>query len=115
MDGKNVGRKETEGKPRFDALSPSALLALGETALIGTVKYGQHNYMHGIHYSKLYSALLRHLFRWWGGEERDQQDGQHHLASVAFHALALLHYSLSGGVYEEFDDRPHKVVERLRQ
>lgn len=111
----SVGRKESEGKPCFDSLSPAALLALGEVALVGSAKYGQHNYMNGINYSKLYSALIRHLLKWWGGEERDGVDGQHHLASVAWHALALLHYALHPDAYGGFDDRPHKLIERLKR
>src|SRR3972149_1435422 len=43
----------------------------------------------------------------WGGERNDPEDGQHHLASVAWSALALLAYEIRGMV--EWDDRPGSI------
>lgn len=107
------GDKETSGKAAFAGLSPAALFELARLAELGAEKYGQFNYMKGIPFSALYSALQRHAWRWWAGEERDPDDGQHHLASVAWHALALLHYVLHAAKYANLDDRPHVSIERL--
>jgi hypothetical protein len=39
--------------------------------------------------------MMRHAWAWWQGERDDPMDGQHHLASVAWGALALMSASRS--------------------
>jgi hypothetical protein len=86
--------KHDNGKPRFDLLPPDALTAVADVFRIGADKYGERNWEHGIPggFGRVYSALQRHAWAWWNGETHDQEDGQHHLASVAWCALVLLTY-----------------------
>lgn len=54
-------------------------------------------------WSRLYAALLRHLWAWWRGQDRDPETGLSHLAHVCCCALFLLSYHLrKAGT----DDRP---------
>jgi len=100
------GRKDDSGKCRLDLLPFDALWEVGKVYTMGCAKYGDRNWENGLRYGRVFAALLRHLWRWWIGETFDTEDGQHHLASVVWAALALLHYDLAPELYNEFDDRP---------
>ena len=54
----------------------------------------------------MYRALLSHAIAFWGGESRDKDGGQHHLASTVFCALALMEYEIKGS---GDDDRPESI------
>lgn len=56
------------------------------------VSSGEHNWRKGYAWSLSIAAALRHFIAWIGGERRDPTDGQHHLASVVFHCLALMEF-----------------------
>lgn len=101
------GKKDDQGKVRLDLLPLDALWAVGEVYTLGVKKYDDWNWANGLKYSRVIAALLRHLFKWVMGETYDQQDGQHHLSSVVWCGLALLHYDLNDERYKEFDDRRH--------
>jgi Domain of unknown function (DUF5664) len=96
-------RKHDAGKPRFDLLPPTALEELALAYAIGADKYGDRNWEQGLRWGRVFSAMLRHAFAWWRGEQRNREDGQHHLASVAWCALALVEYELREAGQ---DDRP---------
>ena len=99
-----TGVKNDEGKIRLDLIPVDALWEVGRAYTIGT-KYGDWNWQKGLKYSRIIAALLRHLFKWVMGETYDQQDGQHHLSSVVWCGLTLLHYDLNTDRYKNFDDR----------
>lgn len=103
-----------DNKGIISPISPHALAELMRLARIGQDKYGLYNWQEGIEYHKLFDALMRHALQFWSGEDICPEDKQYHLASVAFNALALLHYTLHAERYAEFDDRPTKVVQRLK-
>lgn len=74
---------------------------------LGNVKYGAWNWRGaGICNSVYYAALLRHMVRWWNGEENDPSDGTPHLAN----ALCCLNIIIEGKVIgNAIDDRPPAV------
>lgn len=90
----NEGRKNDTGKPRFDLLPPEALFHLADLYRRGAERYEDRNWEKGMDWGRVYAALQRHAWKWWGGETYDLDDGQHHLASVAWCALTLLTYEL---------------------
>ena len=102
-----AGRKDDNGKMRLDLFPLDALWETGRVYTIGASKYDDWNWAKGIKYSRVVAALLRHLFKWAMGETHDAQDGQHHLSSVVWCGLALLHYDLNRERFKEFDDRRH--------
>lgn len=95
--------KFDEGKPRFDLIPVFPLFQLAELFAIGAKKYADRNWEKGTEWSRIYRALLSHTFKFWGGEDYDPVDGQHHLASVAWCALVLLEFTQT---HPELDNRP---------
>lgn len=69
---------------------------------VGVGKYGRNSWREGMPYSVCASALLRHFSKWQRGEDHDP-DGQHHVAAIAFYALAILQYERDGRT--DLDDR----------
>lgn len=93
---KREGRKDDAGKNMLSLLPTDAIDELGKVFTLGAKKYSKHNYLNGMDWSRVQDALLRHYFAWAGGETNDPVDGQHHLASVAWCALALIMYQKHG-------------------
>jgi hypothetical protein len=83
-------------KTRFDLLPVGALTEIAEVLTFGAEKYGAHNWSRGTAWSRYFAALLRHLFAWWGGEDRDPETGASHLAHAGCCLLFLLEYQRHG-------------------
>lgn len=97
------GRKDDAEKiDRYDLIPPEALRALARLYGIGARKYAARNWEKGIAYGRVYRALLSHLETWRMGEDWDP-DGQHHLDSVIWNAVALRTYE-ARGMGARFDD-----------
>lgn len=99
-----AGKKNDAGKLRFDLIPPSPLADLAYVYTIGAEKYEDRNWESGIPFGRIFAAMQRHAWKWWAGEELDGEDGQHHLASVAWCAFALLEYLVR---HPEMDNRPY--------
>jgi len=97
------GRKDDQGKARFDLLPPDALFEVVRVYTYGASKYNDRNWEKGIKWGRVFAAICRHCFAWWRGEREDQESGIHHLAHAAWGCLAVLAYELRG--MGEFDDR----------
>lgn len=69
-------------------LWPTTATTLGAMALLdGALKYGRSNYrVIGVRASIYYDAAMRHIMRWFEGEDCDRESGLPHLS----HALACL-------------------------
>jgi len=105
---------------RFDLMPTEPLRQVAELYGKGAQKYADRNWERGYEWSKSYGALLRHVTAFWSGQDLDEHEPdcsddctQHtvmpHLASVAWHALALLEFA---DTHPEFDDRPAVGVKR---
>lgn len=103
---KDLGNKEDNGKPMFSCLPPEGMLELGMVEKIGVKKYGRHNYRNGIEVSRLTDAIMRHWIAFVNGEDRDKDDGNHHLAAIAWNALVAIQMIKDK---PELDDR-HKTL-----
>jgi hypothetical protein len=102
--GTTAGIKHDDGKARYDLLPTLPLAELVRVFTIGATKYGDRNWELGIEdgFARVYAAMQRHAWAWWGGETHDPGDGQHHLASVAWCALVLMEYERT---HPELDTR----------
>jgi hypothetical protein len=69
---------------------------------IGGRKYGDNNWRLGYDWRLSFSAMMRHAWTFWRGEDIDEETGQPHLTAVAWHAFTLLEYS---DIHPEFDSR----------
>ena len=96
-----AGIKHDAGKLRFDLIPVEPLREIARVYTIGAAKYADRNWERGIAWGRVFAAMCRHAFAWWGGEQLDPVDGQHHLASVAWCAMALIEYERT---HPELDD-----------
>lgn len=97
-----TGKKYDGGKPRLDLLSTHALVAASDVMKFGAIKYGDNNWRGGIKWSRVFAALMRHAWYWWGGEDRDPETGLSHLAHCMCCIMFLLEYEQT---HQELDDR----------
>ncbi|KKM97371.1 hypothetical protein LCGC14_1168660 [marine sediment metagenome] len=100
-------RADDKDKIRFDLIPPWPFFLLGQVYTIGANKYGDDNWKKGMSWMRMVGSMKRHLEAFIMGESMDPEDGQHHLASVAWGAFALMEYEL---FRPEFDDRPVNVL-----
>ena len=96
------GVKYDKGKLRFDLLPVYPLEALVEVYTFGASKYEDRNWEKGISWSRVFAAMMRHLWAYWRGENNDPESNLPHLAHAAWGCFALLEYSQRR---KEFDDR----------
>ena len=98
-----TGGQKGQKLARTDLIPPDALLQLAEHYGKGSGKYEDRNWEKGVNWSLNYSAALRHLFQFWGGEDRDTETGSLHVIAAAWHCLALATFHKT---HPELDDRP---------
>lgn len=105
MDLDKGGVKHDDLKIRWDLGPWDALNELMYVWTVGAYKYEPRNWEKGFRWGRSFAAIFRHAIAWWLGEERDPDTGAHHLAQVAWNALALLHFVLNPKKYKKWDDR----------
>ena len=102
-----TGGEKGQKIARFDLIPVEPLWEVAVLFGVGAQKYAERNWERGYKWSLSYAALERHLNLFWKGEDYDPPPpggtGRHHLASVVFHAMALMEY---GTTHPELDDRP---------
>jgi hypothetical protein len=103
---------EKGSKPQqIHQIPPMFLLGLSEVyAHAQETKYkdispGVPNWAVGYPWSLSYSAMMRHLNKFWMGEYYDEDDGLPHLLHAAWHC-ATLYTWVEEGIEPGFDDRP---------
>lgn len=90
------GRKDDGGKPRLDLIAPEMLFALGDVLAFGADKYAARNWERGMSYGRVFAALMRHLWAWWAGNDRDSETGFSHLHHAACCVMFLIAYEQRG-------------------
>lgn len=96
------GTKFDADKIRMDLIPPEAVTALAAVLTFGAKKYADRNWEKGMGWSRPFGALMRHMWAWWGGEQKDPETGYSHL----WHALCCIAFLVT---YEQrkigVDDR----------
>lgn len=90
------------GKVRMELLPPLPLEGTAAVLAFGAKKYGEHNWMKGMKWSRAIGSLLRHLYLFIGGEELDKESGLPHIDHVACNAMFLQQYYRKN---KDLDDR----------
>lgn len=103
MQEKGTGKRFNDGKDRYDLLPSNALTSLAKVMQAGASKYGEWNWQKGMEWHKCYASLLRHINKFWQGEDFDEETGELHIAHAAINAIFLLEYYR---LYPEGDNRP---------
>lgn len=88
-----TGLRYNAGKLRYDLLPPDAIAELARVYTRGAVKYAPRNWEKGMAWSTCYASLHRHAAAWASGEDFDEETKCHHMAHVAWNALALVAYA----------------------
>ena len=98
------GRKDDSGKEPFDLIPPEFLFGTARVLGFGAKKYSARNWEAGMAWGRCFSAMMRHMWAWWGGKgpttknflfgEIDAETGFSHL----WHASACLAFLVA---YEE--------------
>lgn len=87
----------------FEAFPAGALMSIAEVYGFGAAKYDDvHNFRKGYDWSLSWSAMQRHLWAFWGGEDNDPESGLPHMAHAAWHCMTLLSFMTE---HPDFDDR----------
>ena len=89
-------QKFDAGKVQLEYLSPVAIEMLGQVLTFGVQKYAPHNWRHGMEWSRVLGALLRHTFAWARGQSLDEETGLSHMAHVMCCAMFLVEYEALG-------------------
>lgn len=106
MDTKDTNPKDATGatKAPLDLVPATLMVGAAHAFLEGALKYGRYNWrISGVRASTYYSALNRHILKWWNGQERDPVSAVHHLDN----AIACLGIIRDAALYGKLeDDRP---------
>ena len=84
-----TGIKHDQGKPRYELMPGATLNDIAAVFTYGASKYGDRNWERGLSWGRLFGATMRHLWAWWGGEEKDPESGLGHLEHAAASILML--------------------------
>ena len=99
--------KYDSGKTRYELLPPELMYGVAEILTFGARKYADRNWELGMDWSRVYGALMRHLWAWWNPFQSsvDEETGKSHL----WHAGCCIAFLIA---YEQRnvgkDDRPVK-------
>lgn len=97
------GRKDDAAKIRYELLPPEFLDGTADILTFGAKKYGDRNWEKGMAWSRVFGALMRHLWAWWRGEAGDPETGKSHLWHAACCLAFLMAYEARKSGQ---DDRP---------
>jgi hypothetical protein len=106
MNTKDTNPKDSIGstKPPLSTISCPVLFEIGTAMLEGACKYRRHNYrIAGVRTSVYYDAAMRHLMRFWEGENLDPDSGVSHITKAIASLIVLRDSQMIGNVV---DDRP---------
>ena len=93
-------REPSNGKGRYDLISPFATRRLAEWYELGAQKYSDRNWEKGIPFSRYIDSAKRHLDKYIMGMEDED-----HLAAAAWNIFAIMHHQELNEF--ELDDMPH--------
>jgi hypothetical protein len=88
-DAETGGEKAAKAES-FALLPAEPLEDIARVYAYGAKKYSEHNWRKGYPWSWSFSALMRHLWAFWRGEDLDAESGLPHLSHAGFHVLTLL-------------------------
>ena len=100
------GKKNDHGKAPYDLIPPEVLEAIAQVLGYGaTAVYAPRNWEKGLRWGRVFAAMMRHLWAWWGGKNIDADSGFSHLWNAATCLSFLIAYEARG--MTEWDDRPN--------
>jgi hypothetical protein len=94
------------GKTDWSLMPFEAIEEINKVLDFGAKKYAAHNWKkgEGFKYTRVLNSLLRHIFAYMRGEDKDPESGLNHLAHAGCNIVFLLYYSKYKERYKN-DDR----------
>lgn len=92
----SAGVKYDQGKLPWHLLPGDAVEPVLRVLSYGADKYAPRNWEKGMAWSRPFGAMMRHMWAWWMGEDKDKETGETHLAHAACCLLFLLAYEKRG-------------------
>jgi len=91
--GRETAGRFMKGKIRYDLIPPWSLEQLAKVYTFGTIKYSDDNWWKGLKWRmEVFGCILRHVWRWFRGEQLDAESQIHHLAHAVWNCFALMEY-----------------------
>jgi Domain of unknown function (DUF5664) len=94
------------GKLPLDELDPLFMEEMFEVIRYGQKKYARMNWMKGAPATQYFGCIMRHLLKWYKGEDTDEESGCTHLGHIACNIMMAM-YSMRKN--KDYDDRPFKM------
>ncbi len=115
------GKRFNKGKNLMELTPPEWEAGLGDVSTKGSYKYDQRNWEKGMKWSTMIGCMKRHINKFLAGERYDGEGfdvekgttGCHHLAMVAWNALALMSYDLREIGEDDLPDLPKELFNRV--
>ena len=92
----DYGHKNDAHKLPHHLIAPEIQDALAAVLAFGAAKYAPRNWEKGMNWSRAFSAMMRHMWAWWRGEDMDQETGMSHLWHAACCVMFLVAYEARG-------------------
>ena len=94
------------GKELLELVPPDAIYAIARAFEDGQKKgYPANNWLKGMSYSRQIGCILRHLFVWILGRQKDPESGLHPLDHAICRLAMLVTYEAHRDKYADFYDR----------
>lgn len=103
-----VAIKDDSDKPDLHAIDPIFLDQVAIALSKGEDKYGVDNWKNGLSFSRILSAMKRHVQAIERGENIDLESGMPHATHVACNAMIFDYYRRNYDKYKHLDDRRWK-------
>jgi hypothetical protein len=103
-EGKAI-REPSDGKGRFDLISPFGIERIAKWYEAGSKKYSDRNWEKGIPFSRYTDSAYRHLVKFIMGMEDED-----HLAACAWNIIAIMHHQELGELH--LDNMPHYLSKK---
>ena len=114
MEGKKNDRKDD--KTRWELIPLDCLEDIARVYTEGAKKYGDNNWQNLDNgYQRYKAAMLRHLLEYEKGNTIDEDTGCHHLAQVAWNAIAMLWISKHTFRKATVEDLSKALDERIEE
>ena len=95
MKEEGIKNDRKDGKQRWELLPIPLLEEVVKVYTFGAQKYKPNSWQNlDDGYNRYKAALLRHLAAYEKGETHDPESGLHHLAHMAWNALAMLYFAI---------------------
>ena len=105
-DPSKVAVRDDSGKTNWSLMPFEALEEINKVLEFGANKYSANNWQQGsgFKYSRVLNSLLRHIFAFMRGEDKDPESGLSHMAHAGCNVLFILYYLKKNTRYAN-DDR----------